>query len=130
MGLHIGAYIEKYPPVRWQHKQDRFTTCFKTCGKGSLFRVVEWGFVLAGKNIHFANVQNKHILGESHREVFGRFLGEISLTKNFQMISGGGGGELGRFSTLVSRPVFHRLKHNVQVKACLLKRARENGIFT
>ena len=30
-------------------KQDRFTTCFNTCGTGSLFRGVEWGFVLAGK---------------------------------------------------------------------------------
>ena len=25
-------------------KQDRFTTCFKTCETGSLFRRVEWGF--------------------------------------------------------------------------------------
>ena len=25
-------------------EQDRFTTCFKTCGTSSIFRRVEWGF--------------------------------------------------------------------------------------
>ena len=26
------------------YEKDRFTTCFKTCGTGSLFRGMEWGF--------------------------------------------------------------------------------------
>ena len=30
--------------TRLLNKQDRFTTCFKTCETGLLFRVVEWGF--------------------------------------------------------------------------------------
>ena len=29
-------------PSEYQNKQDRFTTCFKTCGTGSLFHMGNW----------------------------------------------------------------------------------------
>ena len=52
--------------------------------------------------------------GKLQREVFDRFLGKTSLTKNFQMksegvgVGCGGSGESWCVSTSVSRPQFHR----------------------